>query len=195
MLIHLAFHKEWKEKCKAEIQGVLSRHLDGSSSTTLWEKLRAIPFSAWEDEFPTLDACIRESQRISLTAVPLRRNIGREINIGGQIVKRGDFVVYAMDDAHFNPEYFPEPEKYDPGRWLRPDPLPAAAYTFIGWGAGRRPCPGTKVAKLELKLILAMFLMRYEYDLVDESGKFPNPLPVPDRNDFLLVRESNGMPC
>ena len=188
MLIHLAIHQEWKEKCKAEIQDVLFRHINDSSSTTLYEKLRTIPFSAWEKEFPTLDACIRESQRIALTAIFHRRNIGQEINIGGQIVKRGDFIVYVVDDAHFNPEYFPEPEKYDPGRWLRPDPLPAAAFTFIAWGAGRHPCSGMRTAKLELKLILAMFLMKYEYDLVDKGGKFPNPLPVPNRNDFMMVR-------
>lgn len=189
MLVHLAIHQDWKEKCRAEIQDVLSRHLDdSSSSTTLYEKLRAIPFSAWEKEFPTLDACIRESQRIVLASARVRRNIGQEFNICGQIVKRGDFVAYAAGDTHLNPEYFPEPEKYDPGRWLRPDPVPAAAYTFVAWGAGRHPCTGTRLAKLELKLILATFLMRYEYDLVDEGGKFPNPPPVPERNDSTLSR-------
>ena len=189
MLIDLAIHPEWKEKCKKEIRGLLSRHLcDSLSSATLSEKLAAIPVPAWEDELPILDACIRESQRISITLLLLRRNLGGEMKIGEQVVKRGDFLAYSLGDVHLNPEYYPDPHKYDPGRWLRSDPLPNAAYTFLGWGAGRHPCTGMKVAKLEMKLVMAMFLMRYEFDLVDKLGRFPDPLPVPNRNDAHQVR-------
>ena len=104
------------------------------------------------------------------------------------MVKQGDFVAYPLADVHLNPKYYPEPHKYDPGRWLRPDPVPDAIYPFLGWGAGRHPYTGMKLAKLEMKLILALFLTRYEFDLVDKTGKFPNPLPVPDRNDMHRVR-------
>jgi len=189
MLIDLAIRPEWRKKCKTEIQDLLSRHLGDSRSTaTLSEKLGAIPLSAWEDELPILDACIRESQRLSITTLALRRNLREEMKIGEQVVKRGDFLAYSVGDVHLNPEYYPDPYKYDPGRWLRPDPLPNAAYPFLGWGAGRHPCTGMKLAKLEMKLILAVFVMRYEFDLVDGDGKFPNPLPVPNRNDIHQVR-------
>ena len=188
MLIDLAIHQEWKEKCKKEIRDLLSRHLsDSLSSATISEKLGAIPVSAWEDELPILEACTRESQRISITGVTLRRNLHGEVKIGERVVKKGDFLAYCVGDVHLNPEYYPEPYKYDPGRWLRPDPVPDAAYTFLGWGAGRHPCTGMKVAKLEMKLILAMFLAMYDYELVDKDGKFPDPLPVPDRNDLHQV--------
>ena len=188
MLIDLAIHPEWREKCKKEIQDLLSRHLNDSlSSATLHEKLAAVPLSAWEDELPILEACTRESQRIVLTSLTLRRS-GRETKIGEQVVRRGDFLAYSLADVHLNPEYYPEPYKYDPGRWLRPDPVPNAVYPFLGWGAGRHSCTGMKVAKLEMKLILAMFLTRYEFDLVDKDGKFPDPLPTPNRNDNHQVR-------
>ena len=88
-----------------------------------------------------------------------------------------------MTEVHLTTEYYPEPPKYDPGRWLRPDPVPKVAHLFLGWGAGRHPCAGMKVAKLEMKWIMAVFSMRSEYELVDESGRFPKPLPVPNRND------------
>lgn len=105
------------------------------------------------------------------------------MSIGGKVVKRGDFLAYPMSEVHLNPEYYPEPDKYDPGRWLRPDPVPEAVYPFLGWGAGRHACIGSKVARLEMKLITAMFLMRYEYELVGEDGKLPDPLPVPNKNN------------
>jgi len=196
MLTDLAIHPEWREKCKKEIQDLLSRHLSiPHSSGILYEKLGAIPVTAWEDELPILDACIRESQRISFTGAALRRNLREEIKIGEQVVKPGDFLVYSLADVHLNSEYYPEPYKYDPDRWLRPDSVPNAPYTFLGWGVGRHPCTGMKVAKLEMKLILAFFLTRYEYDLVDRDGNFPNPLPVPDRNDIHQVRVGSRRNC
>jgi hypothetical protein len=192
--IHLAIHPEWKEKCRKEVQDLIARHVGDSLSTaTLSEKLAVIPFSAWEDELPILDACTRESQRIVLSSTFLRRNIRNDVKINEQVVKRGDFIAYSVADVHFNPEFYPEPYKYDPGRWLRPDPIPNTTYPFVGWGAGRHPCPGMRVAKLEMKLILAIFLTRYEFDLVDKDGKFPDPLPVPDRNTIHKVRVGSRM--
>jgi cytochrome P450 len=52
---------------------------------------------------------------------------------------------------------------------------------------GRHPCVGMKIAKLELKLVLALILLGYNYDLVNESGKYPDILPEIDRNDFIKV--------
>ena len=45
-----------------------------------------------------------------------------------------------------------------------------------------------KIAKLEMKLMMALFLMRYEFDLVDKDGKLPDSLPVRNRNDMYQVR-------
>ena len=191
-LIYLAIHSEWRERCKQEIQDLIHRYPDDSlPSATLHEKLKAIPISAWEDELPTLDACIQELQRIRMFNVTPRRHLGGDMKIGGHVVRRGDFLLYPVAEVHFNPEYYPEPHKYDPGRWLRPDLVPTAAYPFLGWGAGRHPCAGMKAAKLEMKLILAVFLTRYEYKLVDKDGKFPNPLPVPNRNENHQVCVEN----
>ena len=176
---------------------MLSCHLGDSPSAALYEKFGAIPISVWDDELPTLEACARETQRILGAGIALRRNLREDTKIGGRVVKRGDFLVYSFGEAHVNPEYYPEPHKYDPGRWLRPDPVPNAPYPFLGWGAGRHPCTGMKVAKLEIKLALAMFLTRYEFDLVDEDGKFPDPLPAPDKNGFngVRVESRTGILC
>jgi len=195
MLIDLATHPEWKEKCKQEIRDLVSRYLgETPSSGTLHEKFGALPVSAWEGELPVLDACIKESQRILMSATSIRRNHHDEVKIGEQVVRRGDFLIYSFTDVHLNPEYYPEPYKYDPGRWLRPDPVPKTTYPFIGWGAGRHPCTGMRVAKLEMKLILVLCLARYEFELVDKDGKFPDPLPAPNRNDPLQALPV-GAPC
>lgn len=44
-----------------------------------------------------------------------------------------------------------------------------------------------KIAKLEIKLILALMLLGYNYGLVNESGKYLDVLPEPDRNETTMV--------
>ena len=45
-----------------------------------------------------------------------------------------------------------------------------------------------KIAKLKIKIILAMVLLGYQYDIVDETGVKTDYLPKPDWNDIHQVR-------
>ncbi len=44
-----------------------------------------------------------------------------------------------------------------------------------------------KVAKLEIKVILALFIAGYDFDVVDSSGNFPTEFPKVDYNDIHQV--------
>jgi cytochrome P450 len=52
---------------------------------------------------------------------------------------------------------------------------------------GRHPCAGMKIAKLEMKLILAMMLLGYEYEIVDGNGNYAKEIPSQNRNDLAQV--------
>ena len=45
-----------------------------------------------------------------------------------------------------------------------------------------------RFAKLEMKIVLAILLIRYDFELVDGNGSFPKEPPVQDRNDIHQVR-------
>ena len=45
-----------------------------------------------------------------------------------------------------------------------------------------------RFAKLEMKIVLAILLIRYDFELVDGNGNFPKEPPVQDRNDIHQVR-------
>lgn len=50
---------------------------------------------------------------------------------------------------------------------------------------GLHPCIGMRFAKLELKLIAALFTLVFEYSRVDSHGDpATGPVPEPDRNDL-----------
>ena len=169
-------------------------------------RLSTIPLDGWEDEVPSLDLIIRETLRISGSSAALRRNVGKDIQAGGATIKRGDFLVYAVNDVNLNPDIYTDPMTFDPDRYgpdREEDQM--EAFGYLAWGAGMypamtnidifnvyissglHPCPGMKIAKVWIKLILAMILLGYEFELVDDSGKYPKSIPNQNRNDLRQV--------
>jgi len=114
----------------------------------------------------------------------LRRNMGPGVHVQGKQVDSGGFLVYLPTEAHHNPDLFPEPFEFDPGRYARGDGQTQAS-SFVGWGAGRHPCLGKRFAKLQVKVIMAMLLARFEFELVNKHGDPVTKVPEPDRNDII----------
>lgn len=51
-------------------------------------------------------------------------------------------------------------------------------------------CAGMRIAKLEVKLIMALFFLTFEFEVVDSAGEFPKSLPQSDFNEFKRVRKA-----
>ena len=43
-----------------------------------------------------------------------------------------------------------------------------------------------RFAKLEVKVIITLFLMQYDYELVDKAGNAVTKLPEPDRTNLYV---------
>jgi sterol 14-demethylase len=57
---------------------------------------------------------------------------------------------------------------------------------------GRTTCLGTRLAKVELKLTTALFLLGFDHVLVNKSGDALVAPPKPNWNDILLCRPPHG---
>ncbi|KAG5639777.1 hypothetical protein H0H81_000057 [Sphagnurus paluster] len=194
-LLFLSFHKEWKHKVFAEVQAIIVKHTT-TSGDPLHKRLATVPLSAWEEEMPTLDLVLRETLRMTLSPTALRRNYNDNLEIMGTRIPIGDFVAYSLADSHMNPDIYTNPTQFDPTRF---DPGreedKKETYAYLGWGGGRHPCLGMKFAKLETKIIVALFLAGYEYSVVNEKGEVPEHLPSVDFNDIHQPRPTAGQPC
>ncbi|KAJ3502212.1 hypothetical protein NLJ89_g8989 [Agrocybe chaxingu] len=194
-LVYLASHKDWKAKAKAEVDALIEKHTNTSSPENLARRLATIPISAWDDEMPVMEAVIRETIRMAVTGTTLRRNILEELTVANGTIQKGDFVAYSLADVHLNDEIYTDPYTFDPNRYeAGREEDKKATFAYMGWGAGRHPCTGMKVAKLEIKVIVAMMLAGFDFDIVDKAGKRMTKIPVPDRNDIQQSRPL-GEPC
>jgi cytochrome P450 len=62
-----------------------------------------------------------------------------------------------------NPKYFPDPERFDPNRWLK-NPSPEA-FAFIPFLAGPRNCIGQHISLVEAKMMLTYFLKSFDFKI------------------------------
>lgn len=173
VLCYLATSPKWLSQVRAEVHRAAAKHgKDGKAS--LLEKLDDLGLEAWENEFPVVQLCFRESIRLNLPGTVFRKYTGSEpipTGHGAEVVPPGSFPIYPIADAHMDPDIYAEPSAWDPTRYL-----PERAedkkrpHAYLGWGAGRHPCQGMRFAKLEQSIITAYFVAAFDFQLEDEHG-------------------------
>lgn len=185
ILIWLTANPDWIEKAREEVRSVAAKYAQDTSKPLL-EQLSEIPLEAWESEFPISDMCLKDSIRINALGTAIRKNTsGKDIPLGdGTVIPPNTFAVYAMGDVHYDPQAYPDPERWDPGRYLpeRAEDKKLSPYGYIGWGVARHPCLGMRFAKLENNVLNAYFLAAFDFELVDAVGRKVNEIPKPDLN-------------
>ncbi|KMU80268.1 hypothetical protein CISG_08374 [Coccidioides immitis RMSCC 3703] len=73
---------------------------------------------------------------------------------------------------HHDPQVFPDPEEFCPERWLHQtaEKLRQMEKSFIPFGYGARICLGKAFGIMELKMLAAFLLLRYEIETTPEMG-------------------------
>lgn len=155
----LAAHPEMQAKARAEVDTVLA----GRTPTS--DDAGALPF---------LSATLKEAMRLyPPVAGLLTRRLTREITLGGVRLPARTLVRVTPWLLHRDPRWWPEeplgfrPERFLPGAMHE---IPRGAY--IPFGLGPRVCLGQHFAVLEMTLIAALLLQRFE---LSPAGDAPVP--------------------
>jgi cytochrome P450 len=109
-----------------------------------------------------LDAVIKESARLTPVTTDVARILKQPKRIGGLDLPAGAGVSAGIYLVHHRPDVWPDPERFDPERFIgaRPDP-----YAFFPFGGGERRCIGAAYATYVMKIIIAHILSRLEMRL------------------------------
>lgn len=76
------------------------------------------------------------------------------------VLPSGTMIILPPISVHRRPNYYPNPHKFDPDRFLPEECANRHAYSFIPFSAGPRNCLGQKFAIIEMK-ILAAYIIRH----------------------------------
>ncbi len=106
-----------------------------------------------------LDAVIKETARLNPVIVNVGRRLQAPMRIGGHDLPAGVVASPCIYLTHRRADLWPEPERFDPDRFLGARPSP---YAFFPFGGGVRRCIGAAFASYEMKIVLAEILARVE---------------------------------
>jgi cytochrome P450 len=93
------------------------------------------------------------------------RSTDEPIELGGYTIPAGTTLFYAVWALHFDPNYWPEPDRFDPSRFS-PAAVEPHPFAWLPFGVGSRRCVALDLAMVEMRLILASLLTRLSFDVV-----------------------------
>ncbi len=149
--------------------------------SALEDERTVVPYAEVKS-LPYLRACLDEALRITppvAFGLP-RRTPPQGAMIGGTWVPGDVTVCIPAYTAHRDEKWFPDPEAYQPERWLKEDSSKLQSQ-FISFSSGARGCLGRNISYLEQFVLMASLLRRYDFELVDEGWTLER------REDFNLL--------
>ncbi|XP_068395928.1 taurochenodeoxycholic 6 alpha-hydroxylase-like isoform X2 [Eschrichtius robustus] len=170
ILYALASHPEHQQRCREEIQSLLG---DGASIT--WDHL---------DKMPYTTMCIKEALRLYPPVPVISRDMSKPITFpDGRSLPAGIPFSLSFYGLHHNPKVWPNPEVFDPSRFA-----PGSdrhSHAFLPFSGGSRNCIGKQFAMNEMKVAVALTLLRFE--LAPDPSRVPVPIPR------VVLKSKNGI--
>ncbi|RGP71225.1 cytochrome p450 [Fusarium longipes] len=136
------------------------------------------------EALPLVGATINETLRLYGPAAGSLPRIMKQggAELGGHFIPEGVTVSTQAFTLHRDEHFWPNPEKFDPYRWLGNSVQEAAKMAFAPFGTGPRACIGLHLAQMEMRYTIALFFRRFKgAKLTTES-----PMSLEFENYFLL---------
>ncbi|XP_046745042.1 probable cytochrome P450 6a13 [Diprion similis] len=170
-LHELAADKNLQDRLRDEVRRTKAK-MDGEIT---WDGLRSMKyldmvFQETLRKYPPLPILVRTSvkpYRIPDTDIVLPEGTGCIVPI------------YAL---HHDPEYYPDPQKFDPERFDEEMKSQRSPFTYLPFGGGPRICIGLRFAEQQVKLSIFQLIDNFEVSLCEKSK---HPLQLNPKAGFL----------
>ena len=128
---------------------------------------------------------IRETLRLYPPAWRVFRMTQAPLQVGEYLLPPGANIVLAQWVTQRDPRWFPNPDAFDPDRWVDDGGKKAPRFAYFPFGGGPRVCIGAGFAMMEATLLLAAIAQQYSLRLI--PGERVEPLAS------ITLRPKNGV--
>ena len=157
-----------------ELLALLAAGHETTASTLAWaferisrhpELLAALVEEAEDGGNELRQATILEVQRARTVIDLAGRHVYPEVfQLGEWVIPRGDSIIVGIGEIHSNPAVFPDPDRFDPRRYIGTKP---SALSWIPFGGGTRRCVGAAFANMEMDVVLRTVLRHFTIQTTD----------------------------
>ncbi|XP_058448438.1 cytochrome P450 4C1-like [Malaya genurostris] len=172
-LFLLGLHPDVQDKVHQEIDSIFA----GSDRPATMKDL---------NEMKLLDRCLKETLRLYPSVSLFGRTLSEDVTLGGYHIPAGTLVGIHAYHVHRDERFFPDPEKFDPDRFLPENMETRHPFAYIPFSAGPRNCIGQKFALLEEKSVISSVLRKFRI-------RAANTREEQQINHELITRPKDGI--
>ncbi len=123
---------------------------------------------------PYVARTVKEVLRLYPPAWIIGRETLQDVTLnGGVAIPERTTVFFAPLMLHRRPDFFADPERFDPDRWLGFEPPP---FAYVPFGGGARRCIGADFALSEIAIVLTALVSRFRFTLAPGATTRTAPL-------------------
>ncbi|KAL3280009.1 hypothetical protein HHI36_017517 [Cryptolaemus montrouzieri] len=176
-LLEMAMNYGVQEKARKEIENAMNRH----GGVINYEAIQ---------EFTYLDMIVQETMRKYPPAPVFLRKCTESYKIPDTdiVLEKGLSVLIPAYGMHKDPEYFPNPDEFDPERFNEENRAKIWDYTYIPFGDGPRLCIGMRFAMIQVKIALSLMLKNYTFRLNSRTK-----LPITMEKKGIILAPIGGI--
>ncbi|EZA62496.1 Cytochrome P450 6k1 [Ooceraea biroi] len=151
LLHQLAVYPDIQTKLRSKILDALSK----TNGEITYDMTMSLPY---------LEMVVSESLRMYPPLGYLNRIANNTYKMPNSdlVVEKGTPIFISMLGMHFDPEYFPNPNKFDPERFTEENKQNRPSCVYFPFGDGPHMCIGTRFAYLQMKLSIIKILAKFE---------------------------------
>ncbi|XP_030747300.1 probable cytochrome P450 6a23 isoform X2 [Sitophilus oryzae] len=176
-LYELGANKEVQDRLRNEIEEVLKKH----NGQVTYEAVCEMEY---------LERVIDETLRKYPVFPSLARICTKDYVVPGTdvTIEKDSFVMITNLGIHYDPEYYPDPMKFDPERFTAENKAKRPYCSYVPFGEGPRICLGKRFGLWQIKIGLISILRNYEVSLSDKMQ-----LPLAFKKTGLILRAEGSV--
>nr|AID61399.1 cytochrome P450 [Calliphora stygia] len=176
-LYELAKAVEIQEKLRREILATIKE----CNNEITYEGVKSMAY---------LEQVIAETLRLYPVLPNLLRKAKNDYQVPNSehVIEKGITVIIPVSVIHYDAQYYDEPTKFNPDRFLPSEIEKRHSSTYLPFGDGPRNCIGARFGKMQTKLGLISILSHYR---VECCSKTEIPIEYDKKN--FLVSSKNGI--
>ncbi|KAL6431901.1 hypothetical protein ACFW04_007377 [Cataglyphis niger] len=114
-----------------------------------------------------LERCLKESLRLYPVATFLLRSVQKDVTLDSYVVPAGTILQLDIFGVHRDPNFWPNPEIFDPDRFLPENMQNHHPYSYLPFSAGQRNCIGQRFGMLMMKVLIASLVHNFYLEPID----------------------------
>ena len=167
----LARHPEWRAKVQAEVDALPEGPIEFAQAAKLDVTLRVF----------------KEAMRLYPPVEVIARRSLEPVTVGGIDLTERTIVFVSPWIVHRHAPTWPEPEKFDPDRFLPENEAKRPRSAWLPFGAGPRVCIGNHFAMLEGPIVMATLMRAARFEIDEQKTIEPET--------FATLRPKGGVPA